>query len=275
MTDTETEEFRRVLLRLTTPLARVMVARGLSFGAASETLKEAMLAAVLAEAPDTTDSRVSLLTGLHRKDVKRLREAPTAPPRRGSLGALARVISHWRHRRGFRDAEGAPAALPRSAPARAPSFDRLIRETRVDLSAGTVWKELVQSGMAEETGDGRLRLLVSSAVDPTTGPGAVEAFEKNLAAHLDTAAANLTRQPGAPARFERALHYSHLGAGSLARLDAEARAGAEALLLALDALANELQEADAGRRDAKGRFSLGVYLNDTHPAGAPPRKEKR
>src|SRR5262245_30078545 len=65
------------LTRVLHPLVRLMIARGITFSAAVELLKR-----VYVEVADQhfrltderqTDSRVSLITGLHRKDVKRLR----------------------------------------------------------------------------------------------------------------------------------------------------------------------------------------------------------
>ena len=71
------------LARLLRPLVRLLIRSGITFPVATELLRE--LYVNVAEndfgLPDKeqTDSRVSLLTGIHRKEVRRLRGAG-APP---------------------------------------------------------------------------------------------------------------------------------------------------------------------------------------------------
>src|SRR5665647_545534 len=64
------------------PLARLMIDQGLQLPSMLELLKKALVneaasAFGLAD-KGSSDTRIALLTGVHRKDVKRLREAPAA-----------------------------------------------------------------------------------------------------------------------------------------------------------------------------------------------------
>src|SRR4028118_1391499 len=67
------------LARLLRPLVRLLIRNGITFPAVTELLRE--LYVNVAEhdftlpGKDQTDSRVSLLTGVHRKEVRRLRGA--------------------------------------------------------------------------------------------------------------------------------------------------------------------------------------------------------
>src|SRR5262249_54784899 len=67
----------RALARVFRPLARLLIAGGVPYQAASEALKRAYVQAAhrhfAGEA--SSDSRISLLTGIHRKDVRRLAQA--------------------------------------------------------------------------------------------------------------------------------------------------------------------------------------------------------
>ena len=76
---------QQALTRVLRPLVKLMLAQGITYPAVSEVLKE-----LFVEVADRdfriagkaqTDSRVSLLSGVHRKDVKRLRENPPATGR--------------------------------------------------------------------------------------------------------------------------------------------------------------------------------------------------
>ena len=77
-TDMQTA-FAKALRRVLLPLVRLMLTRGLHYPAAAEMLKSLYVEIADREfALDTkrqTDSRVSLISGVHRKDVKRLRHA--------------------------------------------------------------------------------------------------------------------------------------------------------------------------------------------------------
>ena len=82
----------RALLR---PLVRLLIAKGIGLPALMELLKEAYVDVAVAEFPvgekKQTDSRISLLTGIHRLDVKHLRSEIVSgndgPPMSVSLGA--------------------------------------------------------------------------------------------------------------------------------------------------------------------------------------------
>src|SRR5438067_10374142 len=104
----------RSLLR---PLVRLLVARGLTYPMLIELLKHTYVEvaerefSLAGKAP--SDSRVTLLTGVHRKDVRRLRESAPGPrsevPRSVALGA--QIVAAWIER--FGDAKGRPRPLAR------------------------------------------------------------------------------------------------------------------------------------------------------------------
>ncbi len=104
----------RTVLR---PLVRLMLSRGVTLPLAVELLKRVYVQVALEEGVEggrSTDSRVSLLTGVHRKDVKRLRALPdggAALPKAVSLGA--QLVSVWTSHPEWVDGEGRPRALPR------------------------------------------------------------------------------------------------------------------------------------------------------------------
>src|ERR1700733_1292675 len=69
--------------RLMRPLVRLMMQSGLTFPVLADTLRrlfvEIAVADLLIDAKARTDSRISLLTGVHRKEIRRLREMPVDP----------------------------------------------------------------------------------------------------------------------------------------------------------------------------------------------------
>ena len=88
----------RALLR---PLVRLLISKGVGLPAFMELVKDAYVDVAVNEFPvgekKQTDSRISLLTGVHRKDVKRLRTQKRRPitarearPRREGASTVTR-----------------------------------------------------------------------------------------------------------------------------------------------------------------------------------------
>ena len=278
----------RAFHRILTPLARVAVAQGGRFAEAAEALKLALVDACEThfqlDGKRLTDSRVSLLTGLQRRDVRALRArlqageaaAPSASPH-------ARVVAHWMARAGFQDAEGAPAVLPRKAQegdaagdAAGPSFEALVAGVSRDMHARTILDELIARGVAAYDAKTDTVSLLSPGYLPSgEADAAMNYFADNLGDHLEAAAANLTAPPGAAPFFERAVHYNKLSNASLEALDVRARALQQAALEELSALALALQTRDIAAGAHRGRFRCGafVYREDDTGADAAPEAQ--
>src|SRR5713226_1869457 len=81
-----------------------------------------------------TDSRIALVTGLNRKEVKRIRstEVSTDPPQVFSMNQATNLISRWMTDPRTTDRRGRPRPLPYRAK-RGPSFMKLTRELTGDL----------------------------------------------------------------------------------------------------------------------------------------------
>ncbi|MEK7812099.1 MAG: DUF6502 family protein [Pseudomonadota bacterium] len=141
----------RAIKRVLHPLVRLMLSSGITFPYIAELLK-----GVFVEVADkefrlgenaSTDSRISLLTGVHRKDVKRLRnhnsDADMLMPEVISVGA--QLVAAWLEQPPFVDAEGRPRALPRlSSSDSEVSFERLVSSRSKDIRARVVLDEWVR-----------------------------------------------------------------------------------------------------------------------------------
>jgi hypothetical protein len=249
----------RALLR---PLVRLLIAKGVGLPALMELLKEAYVDVAVAEFPvgekKQTDSRISLLTGVHRKDVKRLRtqkRRPITAPKTVGLGA--QLVSRWLGSRETIDAHGAPIPLPRSAES-GPSFDRLVASVSKDVRARAVLDEWLRLGVARLDEDGRV-VLNHLAFVPEKG-FAEKAFYlgRNVHDHLAAAAHNLIGE-GDPL-LERSVHYSNLTPESAAALaQAAERTGMQALL-ELNRMALTMAAKDEGNPGATKRVNFGLYF---------------
>ena len=247
--------------RILAPVARLMIARGVRYQDVADRLKEAYLASAMRHFTPAgkrlTDSRLSVLTGLQRKDIKAIRarmaESADAP---FLAGPLPRLIAHWRTLPEFRDADGQPAILARSG-GTGPSFESLAATVSTDIHPRSVLDELVRLGLVEETGDGIA--LTAEAYIPGRDEAAVMGYlGANLGDHLLAATENVLSE-GSPPHFERAVHYNRLSPDALAELEALARQLQQEVLERLAARAMELQDRAGEDPSATGRFRCGAY----------------
>ena len=227
-----------VLDKLLLPIARLCVARGVLFGAAAERLKLQFLRAAEAKIDGkVTDSRVSVMTGLQRRDIARLRQLPetAAPP----VNHLSRLVAQW-------IAQGGDP-LSRKA------FDALSLDIRRDVHPATMLAQLIDAGTVAADGDDVV--LKATSYQPLPGSDdQMEYLARNGGDFLCAATANIM-QSEAPF-FERAVHYNNLSEQAVELLDREYRAAQMQVLRQINARAAELQKTDPGRT----RFRAGGYF---------------
>lgn len=267
----------QVLPALLRPIVRLLIARGVTFPSLQKLLKRLYVESVDEDfrigSEPPTDSRVSLLTGVHRKDVREIRSgAPTTDTARQSTTLLATVVGRWLADPDMVDSQGAPRPLPRQAESGA-SFTDLVRSVSRDLRPRTVLDELIRLRLVTETQDGMLTLRPDATVGPADPEDKLVFFADNLGDHLTAAAANLDR--AAPPYLERAVFYNRLTPESIAEIETEARILAQEVLVRVNALAAERQAMEASDPEARERFRLGVFFfhSDIKPTLTPDEAE--
>jgi hypothetical protein len=258
-----TKLFRQVLLSLLRPMAQAMIAHGVTLNMATEALKQALVEEAIRTARPSgkvTDSQISLLTGLHRKDVRRLRQENPAPMKRPVLNACALAIAHWTTQKRFLDLKGRPKRLRRTRGDGQPGFDALVKSAKIDLPPATVLQALkVHDAVSEDDESGLITLVQDAFVGGARSEEQLQAFEKNLRAHLEVATGNLLSD-GDKLQFERAGHYNHLPEAATAELERKARLLAMEMLSTLNKLALKRQRQAEGDETAQGRFTIGAYV---------------
>jgi hypothetical protein len=253
------------LRRVLAPLIRLMIARGFRFHALTDLLKD--LYVEQAEryfrlgGRRMTDSRISLLTGLQRKDIRRRRAEPDrgdreAPP---SMGPLPRILARWAASPRWQDAQGHPLVLQRKAES-GPSFEALVTEISRDIHPRTVLDQLSAEGALSHDAATDEVTLVTDTYLARDDAQLLAYLGANLGDHAETAATNLMAEPLPGPFFERAVHYNQLSTDSLEALETLARDIQGDALAELNRAAQAMQENDLGHTDAVGRFRCGVFI---------------
>jgi hypothetical protein len=256
------------VLRGFKPLARLLLRHGVAYPAFASALKQVFLEAALQElraaGKNQTDSAISVLSGVHRRDVRNLgRLAPERIAMEEPMNMASQVVSRWVTALDYLDDEGQPRALPRSGAV--PSFDSLVSSISSDIRPRTVLDELLRLGMVHEGEDG-VRLLAPGFV-PRQGFSEMAALlADNL--HDHAAAASLNVEDGHN-YLEQALFVDELTAKSVQHLHAvAARAWRQAFRTVMkEAQArfdHDQANAPAAQRIHRARFGGYYYTCDHH-----------
>jgi hypothetical protein len=252
--------------RLLRPLVRLLIAKGLGLSALIEMIKEVYVSVAEHDFPTNgkklTDSRISVLTGVHRKDVKRLRALKPeefVAPRTVGFGPL--VVARWVSSPATTDANGQPLPLPRQAETPgAPSFDALVESISKDIRPRALLDEWVRLGVARLDAQGRVVLNRAAFVPEKGFDEKAFYLGRNIHDHLAVAGSNLLG--GGNPVLERSVHYTGLSAESAKVLAETAERLGMQSLLAVNRLALELAEQDKGKADAQRRVNFGLYFYD-------------
>jgi Family of unknown function (DUF6502) len=189
------------VLRVLQPLVRLLLRNGVTYTVFAAALKRVFLQAAQQELAQrgmaATDSAVSLLSGVHRRDVRTLGRGEAAEPSSSldapasglRLGLAAQVVARWMNDPAFQDAQGARRALPRSGDAG--SFDALVAGVSRDVRPKAVLDELLRLGVVHEGAHG-LELDRTGFAPRHNFEELSSLFAQNLHDHAAASVANLS-----------------------------------------------------------------------------------
>ena len=257
------------LARLLRPLVRLCIRSGMTFPALAQLLRELFVNVAehdfALDGKPQTDSRVSLLTGIHRKEVARLRGAG-APVNEvpATLSRTSAIIAHWLAAPEFTDAKGEPLPLPSTAEGDAPSFEALVAAITKDVRPRAVLDEWLDRRLVTIDAQDNIVLAETGLVPRGDDDRKWYYLGRNLHDHIAAAATNVSGD--APRFMERAVHYDGLSPKLARRLEQRSRE------LAMEALKTANREANRALAKDKGgdaRWNFGVYIYLEEPPDAP------
>lgn len=168
------------------------------------------------ESGKQTTSQLSLMTGLQRRDVRRVQELQELPPDEGDAphpqGLLTRVIGQWQYDRKYciRPGEARQLTLGESgSPSPHPSFRDLVCSISSDVNPGTVLKELLRLKQVERKGD-LIRLVVRSYTPVANTEDSLRLFAEDNADLLDAVEENLTGA-ASPRHLHAKTEFDNIG----------------------------------------------------------------
>jgi len=260
----------RKLLR---PLVRILIRHGVSFPEFSDIAKVVYVEAALHDFPlderKVSGSRIAILTGLTRKDVKRLLDTVRRPTELHaseiivSMSRAGRVLAGW-----FQDPDylathyGIPRDLTFDDPSEA-NFTELVRRYSGDMPARAMLEELLRVGAVQKTDDGLLHVATRSYIPTPLNVDSIARIGITLHDLASTLDFNLDPKRTQRARFERRVTTDDgLAIADVDSFHILVREKGQQLLEGLDNwLASRQTDSEAVRGDKqKTRIGVGVYL---------------
>jgi hypothetical protein len=207
-----------------------------------------------------TDSRISLLSGVHRKDVKYLRPErileQTIPP---SVSLSAKLVKLWTSDPQRLDETGRHRPLPRlMSEGGGASFEGLVSSVSKDIRSRVILDEWLRTGVVKIDAEGRVCLNTEPAFNENALDEKAYYLGQNLHDHLCAASHNLEEQM--PPLLESSIHCNKLTPESIAELDALTKKLGMQLLDAVNKRVTELETHDADKPDALQRINFGIYF---------------
>ncbi len=256
------------LQRLLRPLVRLAIRCGVTFPVIAELLRTLYVEVAIEELgpQNGTASRISLLTGIHRKEIRRQRALPADAPPPPLVTRNGQLIATWLGAPPFVNAAGQPLALPRTAAA-GPSFEALVTAVTRDVRPRAVLDEWLSQGIVSLDAQDRVHLSAAAFLPQPGREEQLFYFARNLHDHIAAASANVLA-PGPAPFLDRSVHYDRLPVAAAAELERLGREAAQRLLLEVNRHAMALAAVEAPAGAPTRRVNLGVYLlaEDEPPA---------
>jgi hypothetical protein len=163
MADPKSRVLHAAIARILRPLIHILIRNGISYGTFADLAKWLFVDVAkrdfAIEGRKQTISRVSVITGLNRKEVKRVSGLPAPDDQASSerYNRAARVIAGWRRDKAFCSKKGGPADLPVTGPGA--TFQTLVKKYSGDMPFRAILDELIRVQAAVRIDEDRVHLL--------------------------------------------------------------------------------------------------------------------
>lgn len=245
------------------PLISALMRSGIGYAEFSEAAKACYVQVCLDEfgvrGRKTNISRIAIMTGLSRKEVRRISDREWRNC--GVSNPLSEILHLWHTDKDFQDELGKPLAIPYDG--EVPSFSSLRRRVRCDVPSGAVKTELVRMGIVSIAEDGKLRVNRREFVPDRVDDSLAEGLLAGLKSHADTIAFNADPANPKDTRYECLVESRNADIRLLPKLRRVSRERLYDFVSSFDDCLAEYSVED-GDEDRATRAGIGVfYFEDT------------
>ena len=250
------------LAALLRPLVRILLKQGVPFGSFAEVARHVYVDVAFKEfsIPNRkqTVSRVSVISGLTRKDVVRLLEEGLiqSDETMGDFHRAARVVSRWASE--YITEDGTPEDLPLDGAEK--SFAGLVKRYSGDMPIRAVLDELVRVGTVAVLEDGKLRLATPAYLPGVGDEKIIDIMGEDVAELISTINHNLTSEP-TNRHFQRKVLFDNLPDEALPEIRNALGKRGQALLVQMNNVMSQYdRDRNPGQKGTgRNRAAIGIY----------------
>lgn len=252
----------KAISMLCKPLIRLLIEKGLTFPQFRDLMKELYVEVADShfslDEKKSSDSRIFVLTGVHRKDIKRIRQQDEQASRQmaSSASLSGEIIARWASMPEYLDDKGKPRHLARSAGNGEAGFEQLVSSVSKDVRPKVVLDEWLRLNVVRVKDD-YVILNKSAFVTNKEFKEMAYYLGHNVHDHIASCVNNILSED--EAMFERSVYYASLTKESVNKLRSIANEKGDDLLQYLNKEAIKLHDADKAKSNATLRMRLGVY----------------
>jgi hypothetical protein len=261
MTKTSTRtRLLRACYSFLVPVARFLLRNGVGFREFAEISRVAFVEVAGSDygirGRPTNISRVSAMTGIGRKEVRRIRQqrAEYVDDPRVDLSPLADVLQRWFTDPSYLNSSGNPKTLPFRNGQK--TFTKLVKECAGDVPAGAIKVELIRCGAIAEDTAGKLTAKRRYVVPEGGDKRIVTSMAFGLRALASTIAHNVDHS-GELGRIERFIESDPLTESGIAGLRSEVRKRITAFA---DGIDDYFSAAERSSPVTGRRVGVGIYF---------------
>ena len=252
----------KAVAMLCRPLIRLLIEKGITFPQFRELMKtlyvEVATEHFSLDDETPSDSRVFVLTGIHRKDIKRIRQQSEQDDATITTSASlsAEIIARWTGMAEFLDDKNKPRALAKSGKGDEAGFEQLVSSVNKDVRPRVILEEWLRLNIVRMKGE-QVVLNKSAFVANKEFKEMAYYLGHNVHDHLASCVNNIMAED--EPMLERSVYYASLTEDSVHKLKTIASKKGNDLLQQLNKQALKFYDADKDKADANYRMRLGVY----------------
>jgi len=255
------ETLRNTLRKILTAIIRTLVRNGMSYGEFDQIARKCFVDVGFKDfAPEKkkqTVSNVAILTGLNRKEVKKLHELDSdgGAPEGKQYNRVVRVIGGWINDPRFLRKDGNPRDLDYEGK---DSFSELVKQYSGDMPVAAMQKVLTGSANIGFTDDSKVRLL-SHAYLPSDDPvEKLTILGTDTSQLIETIDFNLTAAEEA-LRFQRKASNPQVAAESIPEIKQFLQRKGQAFLEEVDLYLTQHESS----KDPNVELSVSVFYHES------------
>lgn len=269
------QQLMQAARRILRPLVRILLRNGIPSDALTELVRKSYVDVAddefRLEGKRQTVARISVITGLNRKEVSRLRGLPPLEQADAVWwNRAAHVLGSWLRDEEFLDRKGDPIDLPFADAT--PCFVDLVRKHSGDMYPRSVADELLRMGAIEEVG-GNLRMTTRGYVPGGDPERIIDILGLDTAEFMETIDHNLQAEADEDRLFQLKVLSDNVPEEYLEEFNAYSRRLARPVI---EELSRWLSERDKGRdwSGDEGRVEVGLGIYQINRVARGPEDSK-